>query len=230
MSSYSLKDAFPIVARIILTTAGGEDGYVTHQQIVAALLADDEAGKLIEAAAEGSDREAQHIAANMTAWFSQKITMNQSDWSHLFDRKLTPKGYSYRSISPLPYPLLPDVDFAAITFKSKEGELKLVSHLVRERNKGLVSKKLKEAALTGMRCEACDFSAEKSFPGLDSQLCEVHHCIPLAASGPIAVGLQDLALLCPTCHRAIHRTEPMMSVEEFREQYFFTASGSTAST
>jgi predicted HNH restriction endonuclease len=29
--------------------------------------------------------------------------------------------------------------------------------------------------------------------------------------------LDDLAIVCSNCHRMIHRTRPMMSVEEFRE-------------
>jgi 5-methylcytosine-specific restriction protein A len=59
------------------------------------------------------------------------------------------------------------------------------------------------------------------FPGLNADVWEVHHRSPLAqAEKPVATRLQDLAILCPTCHRAIHRLDPLPSVGEFRSIYF----------
>ncbi len=39
------------------------------------------------------------------------------------------------------------------------------------------------------------------------------------ASERVSTTLSDLAVLCPNCHRAIHRTKPLMSVEEFRSHF-----------
>ena len=55
------------------------------------------------------------------------------------------------------------------------------------------------------------------FPATSARL----HRRPLAeAVGSVTTRLEDLALLCPNCHRAIHRTAPLMSVEEFRTRFF----------
>ena len=67
-----------------------------------------------------------------------------------------------------------------------------------------------------LACEACGFTARDAYPNLDGDLCEVHHRRPLSeAVAPVATSLADLAIMCPNCHRAIHRTDPLMSVEEF---------------
>ena len=41
----------------------------------------------------------------------------------------------------------------------------------------------------------------------------------LAASLFHSPRLDDLAIVCSNCHRMIHRTKPMMSVEGFRDKY-----------
>ena len=72
-----------------------------------------------------------------------------------------------------------------------------------------------------LACEACGFTARDAYPNLDGDLCEVHHRRPLSeAVAPVATSLADLAIMCPNCHRAIHRTDPLMSVEEFRTRFF----------
>ncbi|WP_221409629.1 HNH endonuclease [Klebsiella pneumoniae] len=45
--------------------------------------------------------------------------------------------------------------------------------------------------------------------------CEVHHLIPLHKSdGVIITKLSDLAIVCSNCHRIIHKTSPMISIDE----------------
>lgn len=103
-----------------------------------------------------------------------------------------------------------------------EGEPRLVHHFVRERNPMLTREKLRHVRqLTNeVRCEACGFLATDIYGDIDSDLCDVHHLLPLSElSGQRETTLSDLAVLCPTCHRAIHRTRPMMSVEDFRGKY-----------
>jgi 5-methylcytosine-specific restriction protein A len=39
------------------------------------------------------------------------------------------------------------------------------------------------------------------------------------ADGVRKTPLHDLAILCANCHRMIHRTHPMISVEEFADRY-----------
>jgi len=107
---------------------------------------------------------------------------------------------------------LPDVDLGVM-----EGGRKFVRHLQRERNPGLARKKKDQftAKHGKLFCESCTLD----FPAYGDQadaVFEVHHRSALSNSpGEITTTLSDLAVLCSNCHRAIHRTKPMLSVEKF---------------
>lgn len=101
-----------------------------------------------------------------------------------------------------------------------EGRPELVTHLQRERNPKLAKRKKADFASKndGLHCEACSKTYEDYGP-LTSDIFEVHHRLPLAkAEGPVKTHLKDLAVLCPNCHRAIHRTNPMLKVEELAKR------------
>lgn len=103
---------------------------------------------------------------------------------------------------------------ADIEAEAIEGRPQLVTHLRKERNPKLVrNKKAKFLQEHGVLfCEAC-LGRHKSYGNLTGDIFEVHHRNPLSEStDPVKTRLKDLAVLCPNCHRAIHRTEPMLSV------------------
>lgn len=110
---------------------------------------------------------------------------------------------------------LPDVDASNRAWK--EGNPRLASHLIRERNNSIVREKKKEVlAKTGaLRCEICDFDFKKVYGKYGSEFCEVHHRLPLhQADGVVKTELSDLAIVCSNCHRIIHRTDPMPSIQD----------------
>jgi HNH endonuclease len=110
-----------------------------------------------------------------------------------------------------------DVDL--LETNGSEGLLKLVSHLRRERDIKLVQRKKKSAQVDGkVICEVCKFDFEKRYGALGSGFCEVHHKRSLAEGERIS-SLDDLAILCSNCHRMIHKTNPMMGVEVFRQMH-----------
>ena len=78
--------------------------YVTHDQITSSLLADAEGSTLISAARDELDegRTAEWIAHNMVAWFSQRITVGESDWAGRFDRQKIDGKWAYRPKSSNP--------------------------------------------------------------------------------------------------------------------------------
>jgi hypothetical protein len=103
-----------------------------------------------------------------------------------------------------------------------EGEPRMFSHMLRERCPALVRAKREVARNSAgqLECEACGFVAETAYPGiLSGELCDVHHRIPLGdlVAATTETRLEDLAVLCPNCHRAIHQTRPMWSVEDLRD-------------
>lgn len=119
------------------------------------------------------------------------------------------------SLTPRPSASAWDPDAAAL-----EGEPRLLTHLRRERNPRITRHKLASVRdADGMvRCEACDFVPKLHYPAMSTDLVEVHHRCPLSeVDGSVETRLEDLAVLCPNCHRAIHAIRPMPSVGAFRE-------------
>ena len=97
----------------------------------------------------------------------------------------------------------------------EEGERILVTHFRRERDTQLRALRLREA--DGEKCATCDVKLtdryEEYAPSFD-----VHHEVAVS-SGPRNSRIRDLAVLCPNCHRAIHKTKPLMKVSDFRAWY-----------
>ena len=91
---------------------------------------------------------------------------------------------------------------------SPEGALKLVTHLKRERNVSLVRKAKSEFIKNNkgrLFCQSCGIEPIKVY---GSEVIEVHHILPLSKSDEDRVTeIKDLMMLCPNCHRAVHRQE-----------------------
>jgi 5-methylcytosine-specific restriction protein A len=101
----------------------------------------------------------------------------------------------------------------------QEGAVLTRLHKRRERDPKASAKK-KAAVLqeTGrLQCEACRFDFAVAYGELGIGFAECHHRLPLASLGSrTGTRLADLAILCANCHRMIHKTRPLMSVEEFK--------------
>ncbi len=111
-------------------------------------------------------------------------------------------------------PDLPDVDQSK---SIQEGNPRLVAHLRRERNAAIVkTKKVAVLNATGkLCCEVCGFDFKEFYGEPGEGFCEVHHLQPLSkADGKVKTELKDLAIICSNCHRIIHRSDPMPSIEK----------------
>ena len=87
-----------------------------------------------------------------------------------------------------------------------EGSKVLRTHLRTERDgnavklaKALARKRSRNGTLI---CEACSYVPQDEYRGLD--LVEAHHRVPLSR-GTRATKAEDFAMLCPCCHRAVHK-------------------------
>ena len=110
---------------------------------------------------------------------------------------------------------LPDID------AGKEGKLRLVSHMSRERDQKLVKAKKEYALRTNRKlsCEVCGFDFAKVYGKIGKEFCEVHHLTPLAqADGEGETTLDDLAIVCSNCHRMLHRGKPIFTIEELKSR------------
>ena len=83
-----------------------------------------------------------------------------------------------------------------------EGELKLISHLVKERDRKIVNEKKQQALSNNtLFCEACSFSFAATY---HATFIECHHLTPISEGGVRETKLEDLALVCANCHRMLH--------------------------
>ena len=221
-STFSQADVSPLIARLIVRAPADESEFVEHEVIVSALLADADGKAVVSRAmASSSLLDYRSVASNMVAWFSQQITVGRSRWGEFFDRERRGGAWAYRPKTALSPPVASDAELSAV-----EGEPRMFFHLRRERDPALARAK-REAVVAAngqLKCEACGFLTYETYPGLERDICEIHHRLPLArACEALETRLEDLAVLCANCHRAIHRTEPLMSVEDFRAHYFSTS-------
>lgn len=97
-NSWEHVDIFPAIARIISASFDLTHDFVTHDDLVKRLLTDTEAAPIIATAKDQSEEPhtAEWIAHNMVAWFSQKITVGDSDWGHQFERQRVDGKWAYR--------------------------------------------------------------------------------------------------------------------------------------
>lgn len=83
-----------------------------------------------------------------------------------------------------------------------EGELRLITHLVKERNRKIINEKKRQAIIdNSLQCEVCSFSFEQTY---QSNFIECHHLNPIGEAGVRETKLEDLALVCSNCHRMLH--------------------------
>jgi hypothetical protein len=99
--SWKHADVFPIIARVIEQAYREHQRFVTAQEIAARLLQDSEGRNLVEAAREqAQDQQSlEWLASNMVSWFSQRITVGESDWARAFERTKSDGLGAYKPVT-----------------------------------------------------------------------------------------------------------------------------------
>jgi 5-methylcytosine-specific restriction protein A len=123
---------------------------------------------------------------------------------------------SIRALAETAARALPPVDDES---EAVEGRLLFRQHRMRERDPDITRRK-KAAAMEQfgrLGCEVCDFDFAAAYGQLGAGFMECHHRLPLATAGIRTTQLADLALVCPNCHRMLHRARPALTVEGLRK-------------
>lgn len=110
-------------------------------------------------------------------------------------------------------------DFEPYAF---EGHKNFALHTQIER-----SKKLRELKINkflekhgAIYCEICHVNMKNSYSFLKKDYIEVHHVVPLALlESASCTSLEDLVLLCPNCHSAVHQGDPQENLIEAMIQF-----------
>lgn len=114
-------------------------------------------------------------------------------------------------------PPLPPEEGEAIAV---EGRILYREHRYRERNAAVVKAK-KDATMKlhgRLACEVCTLDFAARYGAIGSGFIEAHHTVPLALGSERTTTADDLALVCPNCHRMLHKAQPTLSIEQLREQ------------
>lgn len=95
---------------------------------------------------------------------------------------------------------------AAPAITALEGRERLRLHRTRERSGSLRRRKINDVLeRTGqLACECCDRDAAVVYGPIGRGYCEVHHR-DVIAGGERETELNDLAIVCASCHRILHR-------------------------
>jgi 5-methylcytosine-specific restriction protein A len=112
------------------------------------------------------------------------------------------------------------------TAEAPEGAVLTREHRVRERNRTLAARKKADVlAREGkLECGCCGFDFGVRYGELGGGFIECHHRRPVSDLRPNEVTrLTDLALVCPNCHRMLHRQRPWLTIDELRDVIARTA-------
>lgn len=112
-----------------------------------------------------------------------------------------------------------DFDFEDDDEEFEEGRILTKLHKIRERSPS-ANKKKKEEVLkkTGkLVCEACGFDFHEFYGEIGKGVAECHHTKPVSElKAGEKTKLKDLSILCANCHRIIHKSKPMLTVDRLR--------------
>ena len=79
-------------------------------------------------------------------------------------------------------------------------------------------KKAEVAKIKGtLACEVCGFDFQARYGILGIGFVECHHKAPLSSlKERVHTRLIDIAIVCANCHRMLHRSRPMLSIDDLR--------------
>lgn len=99
--SWKYADLFPIIARIIEEEYRERQRFVTAPEIAHRLLQDAEGRVLVEAAQQQQEQQQslEWLASNMVSWFSQRITVMESEWATRFEREKMEGVWAYKPVA-----------------------------------------------------------------------------------------------------------------------------------
>ena len=108
------------------------------------------------------------------------------------------------------------VDFEIEGFS--EGKLSKIEINKYERNP--VNRKICLMA-KGYVCAVCGFDFHRTYGSIGKDYIEVHHTIQVSEMEVdyIVKPIEDLVPLCSNCHSMIHRTKPMLSIDNLKNEY-----------
>ena len=105
------------------------------------------------------------------------------------------------------------------TLTTLEGKKYLRNHLVKERDHNFI-KLIKKKALKQneyLNCEVCGFSFLRFYGELGYGFIEAHHKEEIGKRDSATLTREaDISLICSNCHNMIHRSDPILTIEQLK--------------
>jgi len=112
---------------------------------------------------------------------------------------------------------LPETDLEE-EITGKEGRILTRLHAYKERDRGFsakVRKFYKQKNGGKLHCVACGLQPELLYDDRGERCIEAHHTIPIEELQPDSVTrVDDMAMVCASCHRIIHSRKPCLTIVE----------------
>ena len=122
----------------------------------------------------------------------------------------------------LNFPLKDNVTDDEIEELAPEGGVALRTHRVYERKPSNRKKILRNFVNKHKKlfCEVCLIEPEKKYDlEIEGTILECHHLIPLSEISKVKIPkVSDFAILCPNCHRAIHRLDDCSDIDDLKKR------------
>lgn len=99
--TWKQADVVPIIVRVIEQAYRGHWRLVTFQEIAALLLQDNDgsrSGRRSARTARGKQSR-EWLASNLVSWFSQRITIDESEWARAFERAKIDDPWAYKPVA-----------------------------------------------------------------------------------------------------------------------------------
>lgn len=102
------------------------------------------------------------------------------------------------------------------TLEAMEGHAYRAESLFRKRNRALIeAKKLDSDG----RCSVCALKFSERYRGIGNDCLVAHHVEPIGVRKKASkTRLDDIELLCPNCHAAVHTEDPPLTAQELRKR------------
>ena len=114
---------------------------------------------------------------------------------------------------------LPETDLEE-EITGKEGRMLTRLHAYKERDRSFaakVRKYFKQKHGGKLHCVACGLKPELLYDDRGERCIEAHHIIPIEELQPDSITrVDDMAMVCASCHRVIHSRKPCLTIEEVR--------------
>jgi hypothetical protein len=107
-------------------------------------------------------------------------------------------------------------------YQAAEGALRYEIHKIRERDPKLKTQLIqnRKQRKGTMVCDLCKMDPKKVYGKLGEELLQLHHLVPLGKlSGNSVTSLEDVILVCPNCHAALHHGDAEENVEILRKLF-----------